>query len=57
MTAFFTIEKRKDRWWFITPEGRPFWSIGMNHIDAAAIRFEESGGILQRHPAAGEDVA
>ena len=48
MTGFFTVEKRKDRWWFVTPEGKPFWSIGMNHIDAAAIRFVESDGVWER---------
>lgn len=48
MTNFFTVEKRRGRWWFITPEGKPFWSIGMNHIDAAAIRFVESGGVWAR---------
>ena len=48
MTAFFTVEKREGHWWFITPAGRPFWSIGMNHIDAAAMRFAESGGVWER---------
>ena len=35
MNEFFSVEQRNDRWWFITPEGEPFWSIGLNHIDAA----------------------
>ena len=48
MTTFFSIERRGDRWWFITPEGELFWSIGMNHIDAAALRFPESGDIWER---------
>ena len=47
MTGFFQIEQRDDRWWFVTPEGEPFWSIGMNHIDSAALRFAESGGVWE----------
>ena len=48
MTDFYTIEKRGGRWWFITPEGTPFWSIGMNHIDSAALRYVESDGVWER---------
>ena len=48
MTDFYTIEKRGRRWWFITPEGAPFWSIGMNHIDSAALRYAESDGVWER---------
>jgi hypothetical protein len=48
MTGFFRVEQHENRWWFITPEGKRFWSIGMNHIDSAAIRFAESGDIWQR---------
>jgi hypothetical protein len=29
-TAFFRLEKR-DRWWFVTPEGHPFLALGLNH--------------------------
>ena len=36
MAGFYTIEKRDGCSWFITPDGAPFWSIGMNHIDSAA---------------------
>jgi hypothetical protein len=39
---FFTTGKRGGRWWFITPEGRPFWSIGMNHIDSASLRYDDA---------------
>lgn len=30
-TGFFRLEKR-DRWWFVTPEGNAFLSLGMNHV-------------------------
>jgi len=44
-SGYFTIDKRGGRWWFITPEGEPFFSIGMNHIDPASLRFVENGHI------------
>lgn len=47
MSAYFTVEQHNDRRSFVTPEGRPFWSIGMNHIDSAALRFPESGGVWE----------
>ena len=40
--GFFTVGQRKGRWWFITPEGRPFFSIGLNHIDSATLRYKEN---------------
>ena len=30
-TGFFRLEKR-DRWWFVTPAGNAFLSLGMNHV-------------------------
>jgi hypothetical protein len=48
VTKYFTVEQRNGRWWFITPEGAPFWSIGMNHIDSAALRFAKSGGVWEQ---------
>lgn len=30
-TGFFRLEKR-NRWWFVTPEGNAFLSLGMNHV-------------------------
>jgi len=32
-TGFFRLEKLHGRWWFITPKGHPFLSIGVNHAD------------------------
>ena len=29
---FFTVAQRGGRWWFIAPEGAPFFSIGLTHI-------------------------
>ena len=41
--TFFTVENRAGHWWFITPSGEPFFSIGMNHIDSSALRYPENG--------------
>ncbi|MFC1715817.1 agarase [Candidatus Poribacteria bacterium] len=42
---FFTVEERAGHWWFVTPDGQPFFSIGMNHIDSAGLRYPECGDI------------
>ena len=34
--------KVKDHWWLITPEGKPFFSIGLNHTDPASLRYAEN---------------
>lgn len=41
-SGFFTLDKRNDHWWLITPEGDPFFSIGINHIDPASMRYPEN---------------
>jgi hypothetical protein len=41
-TGSFSVEQRRGHWWLITPEGGPFWSIGMNHIDSASLRYAEN---------------
>ncbi|MEZ5354085.1 MAG: hypothetical protein R2762_15715 [Bryobacteraceae bacterium] len=46
--GFFTVMKRNGRWWLRTPKGEPFFSIGFNHIDAAPLRYAESGDIWNR---------
>lgn len=45
---FFTLGQRAGRWWFITPEGKPFFSIGLNHIDPSPLRYESNGDLWQR---------
>ena len=42
---FFRFEKRSGHWWFITPGNQPFFSIGMNHIDSATLRYAENVAI------------
>ncbi len=40
--GYFTLGRRNDRWWLVTPEGKPFFSIGLNHIDPATLRYPEN---------------
>lgn len=47
-SGFFTLGQRKGRWWFVSPEDRPFFSIGLNHIDPTPLRYESNGDLWQR---------
>ena len=40
--GFFTLEQRQNRWWLLTPESEPFFTLGMNHIDPATLRYQEN---------------
>jgi hypothetical protein len=40
--GFFTLGRRKEHWWLITPDGKPFFSTGVNHIDPATLRYPEN---------------
>ena len=40
--GFFTLGQRKKHWWLITPEGKPFFTMGLNHIDPASLRYPEN---------------
>ena len=40
--GFFTLGQRKDHWWLLSPNGKPFFSIGLNHIDPASLRYPEN---------------
>lgn len=40
--GFFTLGKENGHWWLITPEGKPFFSMGLNHIDPASLRYPEN---------------
>jgi hypothetical protein len=32
--GFFTLGRQKDHRWLITPDGKPFFSLGINHASA-----------------------
>ena len=40
--GFFTLDQVDDHWWLISPQGKPFFSIGINHIDPASLRYPEN---------------
>ena len=40
--GFFTLGRRKDHWWLISPDGKLFFSMGLNHIDPATLRYPEN---------------
>ena len=40
--GFFTLGQRIGHSWLITPEGMPFFSLGVNHIDPATMRYHEN---------------
>ena len=33
-TGFFRVENDSTRWWLVDPQGRPFYSVGVNHMDS-----------------------
>lgn len=35
-TGFFRVEKVEGKWWFVDPEGRLFWSLGVNTVGEPA---------------------
>ncbi|MEO1526661.1 MAG: agarase [Planctomycetota bacterium] len=44
-SGFFTLDQRDGHWWLITPTGDPFFSLGVNHIDPATMRYPENIGL------------
>jgi len=41
-TGFFRTAELSGRWWLITPEGHPFISLGVNHMDVSALRYSDN---------------
>lgn len=40
--GFFTVDRRHGRWWFISPDDEQMFSLGLNHIDPATLRYEDN---------------
>ena len=40
--GFFTLGQQQGHWWLITPSGRPFFTLGINHIDPATLHYPEN---------------
>ena len=45
--GYFTVDERDGHWFFIDPNGAPFFSIGMNHVDSASLRYPENRDIWE----------
>ena len=45
--AFYRLAQKNGRWWLLSPEGEHLFSMGLNHLDPAAIRFLASKGIWE----------
>ncbi|MFC1734655.1 hypothetical protein ACFL1X_00955 [Candidatus Hydrogenedentota bacterium] len=41
-SGLFRVEKIKGRWWFITPEGNAFISMGINHIESTFLKYPDN---------------
>ncbi|MCK5174203.1 MAG: agarase [Planctomycetes bacterium] len=40
--GYFTLGKRGNRWILLTPDRKPFFSVGLNHIDSSPLRYPEN---------------
>jgi len=47
-TGFFRTEQRDGRWWLVTPEGNPFFSIGMDVVSAAGLTYVDGREFMFR---------
>jgi hypothetical protein len=48
--SWFTVRRFGGRHLFATPEGRPFFSLGLNHLDSSALRQVSAGRLWEeRH--------
>ena len=46
--SFFTVAQRGGRWWLLTPNDKPFFSLGLNHIDSSPLRYAEAGDLWRK---------
>jgi hypothetical protein len=53
-TGFFRTERRDSRWWLVTPEGNPFFSIGMDVVAASGATYAEGREFMFRDLLAGD---
>jgi len=44
---FFRLEQKGGRWWLVRPNGEKYFSLGLNHIDPATLRYPENVHIWQ----------
>ena len=46
-TGYFYVTQSDTRWWFITPDGHGFISMGVNHFDLAALKYADNVHIFR----------
>lgn len=46
--AFFNLANDRDGWHFVDPDGQPFLSIGLNHIDDTNLMYPENVEVWER---------
>lgn len=58
-SGFFRTEKRGDRWFLVTPEGNPFYSLGVNAVTAQQSATYVAGreAMFSELPKAGDPLA
>ena len=47
-TGFFRTERRAGRWWLVTPDGNPFFSIGMDVVEPQGATYVEDREFMFR---------
>jgi Beta-galactosidase len=47
-TGFFRTEHRDGRWWLVTPDGNPFFSIGMDVVEPSGATYVEGREFMFR---------
>jgi len=43
VTGFFHAQQAGGRWWLVTPDGKPFYSLGVNHVTASSDTDQQTG--------------
>ncbi|MEG7358723.1 beta-galactosidase [Pseudomonas citronellolis] len=58
-TGFFRTEKRNGRWWLVTPDGHPYWSLGVNTVNSESSQTYVEGReyMFAELPAEGQPLA
>jgi len=46
-SGYFRVDKIKNRWWFITPQGHAFLSLGVNHADSSMLKHPDNIHVYQ----------
>jgi len=46
-TGFFRVDALGGRWWFVTPDGHGFVSVGVNHFDLSALKHSDNVHIFR----------